>query len=351
MVDLRGFMNHQEIKGALGMKGGVNPIATKSDRREKYRRELSVHELQQFVRRYRWTGLPKGLDATLMERILYFRGQVVLFKIDDTYYSTPFALNGNIDLYGRYQAVSPLTFNGSTMTDANGEVQLGDGVFLQGKVVPITYDLENLEGKEGVILYDYTPGISSYIIPRYQLNITHVGDLADIVVLIRHNLISSARIYAVRCLDEGQKDSVYEEFSDLENSILEDGKRIFAVTAPTSPNELFQDKVLETQTYWECFVSLDNLRENLMGIENTGIFKKKERELQKEAEIEAGNTHLIYQDGLYMRQRACELFNALFNENIWCEESETIKGQDIDGDGNIDDEEGMSGGMVSDEEV
>lgn len=336
----KGLINQQELKGLIGAKGGVNPIASRSERRESLRQAFEIRELQQFVRRYRWTGLPKGLDPTLMERILYYRGRVVLFKFNEKYFAVPFALNGTIDVYGRYQTVVPLTFNGSVATDDDGKKSMTDGEFIQGMSVKVCYDVEDTEGKDAVILNDYTQGYSEWVLPRHQANKYYNSDLADIVVLIRHNLISSARVFSVRVLDEGQKESVLEEFNDMENNILENGKRIFPITASTSIEEFLKDKTLETQQYWECFVSLDNLRENLIGIENNGIFKKKERVLKGEQEIEAGSADLVYQDGLFNRQQMCESFNALFGENIWCEESEVISGVDVDMDGNIDDEEG-----------
>lgn len=347
-MEIMGYVNQQEVKALVGMKGGVNPIASKGVRRQAYSRELEVHQIQQFVRRYRWKGLPKGLDPTLMERILYYRGQVVIFQLDGTFYATPFALNGSIDLYGRYMTVTPLTFNGSIMTDSEGNKRNGDGVFIQGMDLPICYDEENIEDKLGVILYDYTPGIASHIIPRFQLNITHIGDLADIITLIKYNLINSAIARGVRVSDEGQRESVEAEFANIEAEILDNNKQVFAVTAPTAIEDILKAQTLNTQAYWECFVSLDNLRENLMGIENTGIFKKKERDLKMNVEMEAGNAHLVYQDGLYQRQRTCEIMNAMFGTYAWCEESEVIAGEDSDKDGNIDDEEGAKEGNVND---
>lgn len=336
----RGYVNQQELRGLIGAKGGVNPIAEKSERRESLRRSFEIRELQQFVRRYRWVNLPAGLDPTLMERILYYRGRIVIFRFNDKYYATPFALNGTIDVYGRYQAVVPLTFNGSIATDNDGNKSMADGEFIQGMTLNVCYDVNLTEDKDAVILNDYTQGYSEFVLPRYQANKYYNSDLADIVILIRHNLISSARIFSVRVMDEGQKEAVLDEFSGLEYDILENGKRIFPITSAVAMDEFLRDKTLETQDYWECFVSLDNLRENLIGIENNGIFKKKERVLKGEQELEAGSADLVYQDGLFNRQQMCERFNALFGEDIWCEESEVVSGYDYDGDGNIDDQEG-----------
>lgn len=336
-----GYVNQSALAGMLGFGGKITTTVTKSgERRGAYLQGLQTRELSQFIRRYRWTGLPKGLDQNLIERILYFRGRVVLFKLEDTYYSLPFALNGGIDLYGRYHAVVPLSFNGSISTDAEGKQQMADGEFVQGMTLKVCYDIDATEGKQAVILNDYTQGISEFIIPRYQLNYVYHEDLSSIIVLIRHNLISSARIFSVQCVSEGQVDAVITEFDNLEDEILNNGKRIFPITGSADLKEFLKDKTLESQQYWECYVSLDNLRENLIGIENNGIFKKKERILVGEQEIEAGSADLVYQDGLFNRQQMCERFNQMFGTDMWCEESEIISGTDADKDGNMDDEEG-----------
>lgn len=344
MADLQ-YMNYQDIKEEVGMIKKNNPVATRtSTRRADYERELEIHQFQQALRKYRWSGLPKGLDATMLERILYYRGQLILFKLHDYYYALPYALNGNIDVYGRYISVTPLTYNGSVNVDADGNEYMGDGVWIQGQVLKVAYDELSLDGKEAVILRDYSNGNSQYTIPRYTVNKTHIQDLSDILVLVHNNLVSSAVVWTVQAKDEGQQQEIEATYATLEEQVLENGKRIFVITAPTGVDKLFEHVDINTQAYWECFVSLDNLRENMMGIENTGIFKKKERELKLNVEMEAGNAHLVYQDGLYCRQETCMIFNKLFNENIWCEESEVISGNDNDKDGNIDDQEGEKKG-------
>lgn len=326
-----GYMNQADLKKALGFGGKVNPISLKSGLREFFTTGISVRELQQFVRRYEWKNLPEGLDATLMERILYFRGRIMIFKnLDGKFYSLPFALNGSIDIYGRYNSVTPLTFNGSIATDEDGGQYQTDGEYLSGKQFRVLYDeymaQQYKPESSAVIINDYTQGISEYIIPRYQLNLVYHKELANIIVLVRHNLVSSARVYSVRVLDQGQADSVREEYEDMESQILDEGKRIFTVTSSSELKEFLTDKKLETQEYWECFVSLDNLRENLIGIENNGVFKKKERQLKGEQELEASSADLVYEDGLFNRQQAAKRINALFGTNIEVCMSPTIQG-------------------------
>ena len=321
-----GLVNQQMLKKQLGFDGKVNPVAIKSGRRDLYARSLAIRELEQFVRRYEWKNLPEGLDATLIERILYYRGRLVLFEYNGTFYSLPFALNGVIDVYGRYKTVTPLTFNGSIVTDDDGNQSMGDGEWISGLELNVYYGSGDIATKSGVILNDYTQGMSEFIIPRYQINHVYHEDLANIVILIRHNLISSARVYTLRVNDEGQYKAVMNELNDMETDILEGGKRVFPITAVQKLEEILQDKKLETQQYWEAYVSQDNLRENLMGIENNGIFKKKERQLKGEQELEASSADLVYEDGLFNRRQFAERVNILFGTNIEVVESAVIQG-------------------------
>lgn len=335
-----GYVNQQLLKRMLGFEGKVNPVALKSGRRDLYTRSLAIRELQQFVRRYEWKNLPEGLDANLIERILYYRGRLVMFKLGDTFYSLPFALNGTIDVYGRYKTVTPLTFNGSIATDEDGKEQLTDGVWIGDLTLDVYYGSGDPLTKQAVILNDYTQGNSEFVIPRYAVNMVYHEDLANIIILIRHNLISSARVYTLRVMDKGQYDAVMAELNDMEKDILENGKRVFPITASTKLEEILQDKKLETQQYWEAYVSQDNLRENLMGIENNGIFKKKERQLKGEQELEASSADLVYEDGLFNRRQFCERFNKIYGTNIEVVESNVIQGvEELPQEGNEEEEE------------
>jgi hypothetical protein len=338
-MDFGGYINQSKLKRLLGFNGRNNPVAKTTGIREEIENNLETRERQQFMNRYVWKNLPKGLSANMMERILYYRGRIVVFQLNDCFYGLPFALNGNIDVYGRYMTVTPLTFNGSLLYNEKGEEYVGDGEWLPDMKIEVAYDIDDLEGKTGVILNDYSQGISEFIIPRYQLNKVFHKELANIVVLVRHNLISSARVFTLRILDEGQRKAVADELAAMEEDILENGKRVFTVTSSTQLEELLKDKTLETQNYWECFVSLDNLRENALGIENNGVFKKKERQLKGEMELEASSADLVYWDGLEQRRQFAEKFNALYGLNVVVEESPVITGI-------YEEEEGQENGNV-----
>ena len=81
------------------------------------KKQLRILDEQNAVNRFTWYNLPSGLNSRLMERILYYRGQGMFFKLQDKFYFLPYALDGSIDVYGRFTDVTPLPFNGKSSTD------------------------------------------------------------------------------------------------------------------------------------------------------------------------------------------------------------------------------------------
>ena len=79
------------------------------------KRVLRIIDEQDAVERFHWVNLPDGIDGELIERVLYYRGQGAFFfmETDGKFYFLPYALDGSIDVYGRYTGITPLPFNGS----------------------------------------------------------------------------------------------------------------------------------------------------------------------------------------------------------------------------------------------
>lgn len=85
------------------------------------KKELRIVDEQDAVNRFVWYNLPKGLDARLIERILYYRGQGAFFQLDDRFYFLPYALDGSIDVYGRFTGITPLPFTGTASTEKKND--------------------------------------------------------------------------------------------------------------------------------------------------------------------------------------------------------------------------------------
>ena len=94
----------------LPIKMGGSPSQLKED----IRKLLRIVDEQNAVNRYNWINLPDGLTGELIERMLYYKGQVAFFymETDNTFYCLPYALDGSIDVYGRFTGITPIPFNG-----------------------------------------------------------------------------------------------------------------------------------------------------------------------------------------------------------------------------------------------
>ena len=74
---------------------------------------------QDAINRYKWYNLPCNISSEELERLLYYKGQLCFFyfKDLDEFYFMPFALEGSIDFYGRYNKIHPVPMSSGTEDD------------------------------------------------------------------------------------------------------------------------------------------------------------------------------------------------------------------------------------------
>lgn len=295
----------------LKMKGEV-PCTLKSDMKKLIRDK----DLITAVKRYKWDNLPKGLNEEFMERLLYYRGQGCLFKLDDLYFFLPYAMLGTPDVYGRYTKITPLPWGTLTIKDGEKEKPWIPGLELipiyDPKEVPETADVENL----CVIINDRCPQYNSAtIIPRQLINDPLLDVMAECIPFMRTSLIAGTGIKGMRVSDQDQADDVRTAGETLVNNALT-GKMYVPVTAAVELQELTGGPLSRAEEYMSAFQSLENFRLSTYGIENAGVFQKKAHMLESEQNMNGGNIGLILQDGLDRREYAAEIFNKIFGESI-----------------------------------
>ena len=93
-------------KNGLPIKAGSNPCSYKED----IKRFLRIIDEQDAVNRYKWYNLPCNLTSQELERMLYYKGQLAFFYMEDLdeFYFMPYALDGTIDFYGRFNTIHPV---------------------------------------------------------------------------------------------------------------------------------------------------------------------------------------------------------------------------------------------------
>jgi hypothetical protein len=326
----------------LPIKAGDNGISclTKAD----IKKQLRILDEQDAVNRFTWYNLPSGLNSRLIERILYYRGQAMFFKIKDNFYFLPYALDGTIDVYGRFTEVTPLPFNGTTKSKDGKELP-----WIPGLKRKVAYDIqlpEDYMTEDGevnwdkieedqdtycVLLKDYTEQISQTNISRQILQDPVLDVMADMFPFMRTALLNSTGIQGMRVNSQDEYANVEAASRSVNRAALE-GKKYIPVVGNVDFQDLAGGEAAKAEEFLLAMQSLDNYRLSLYGLDNGGLFQKKSHVLEAEQAMNTGNCGLVMRDGIQNRQDFCNIVNSIFGLQIWCEPSEVITGMDTNGD-------------------
>ena len=317
-------------------------VSNKYSAKTDIKRALRIIDEQDAVNRYVWYNLPCNITSQELERMLYYKGQLCFFYMKDLneFYFMPYALDGTIDFYGRYNTIHPVPMTSGT-DDKAGKAQ---AEYLSQLKLKCIYGINvkdidlDLYTNSAVLLHDYTKQLSQTIIPRVDINDPILDMMAECPAYMRTSLIEGTGISGVRVGDADQADSVLEGANTLQESAL-NGNPWVPIVGNVEFQELTAGQLNKSEEYMLAMQSLDNLRLSTYGIDNGGLFEKKAHELQTEADINGGPVGLIMQDGLAIRQQFCNIVNSIWNVGIWCEPAQNISGTDVDGDGQINDED------------
>lgn len=325
----------------LPIKAGDNQINSIS--KAEIKKQLRILDEQDAVNRFTWYNLPTGLNSRLMERILYYKGQGMFFKLQDKYYFLPYALDGTIDVYGRFTDVTPLPFNGKAQTGDK------EKPWITGLKRRVLYDvlmpeeivmddgevnweaLEDIQDNCCVLIKDYTEQISQTNISRQILQDPILDVMADMFPFMRTALLNGTGVQGMRVNSQDEYSNVEAASRSINRAALE-GKKWVPVVGNVDFQSLTDGQVAKAEEYLLAMQSLDNYRLSLYGLDNGGLFQKKSHMLEAEQKMNTGTTGLILRDSLQCRQDACNIINSYFGLQIWCEPSEVVIGMDMNGD-------------------
>ena len=302
------------------------------------KRQLNIVDLQDALNRYTWYNLPKGLTGNLIERILYYKGQGALFYMEsnETFYFLPFALDGSIDVYGRFTGITFLPFNGAT---SDGEEKPWIQGFKKTPRYEVMTDPEEATVENVmdscVILRDYSQQISQTILPRSTVNESILNVMAECIPLMRTALINSTGINGMKVSNEDEQSNVKAASLAIQKAAL-NGEKWIPMVGQVEFQELVNGPTAKAEEFLLAMQSLDNYRLSLYGLDNGGLFQKRSHMLEAEQRMNNGNSGIILQDGLYQRQEFCDIVNSWFGLSIYCEISETVNNIDVNGDMLVD---------------
>ena len=306
------------------------------------RRVFRIIDEQRAVNRYTWYNLPAGLSSQELERLLYLKYSLCFFYFAELkqFFFMPYALDGTIDFYGRFNTIHPVPMTSGNEKEAESKAFKEQASLLSTKKLDVVKDVvvfsdeitEDKLTKSAVILRDYTNQMGQLGEPRYLLNDNLLELEADCLPFMRTNLLLGTGIQGLRVPDADCASEVDAVASQMYNSALV-GNPYVAITAPVEFQELQPNSTMKASEFFLALQSIDNLLLSTYGIENTGVYEKKAHILESENAVNASNVSLVMQDGLSQRQNFCNIVNSIWNLGIWCEISETVSGLDINGDG------------------
>lgn len=317
---------------------------------------MSIIDRQDAVNRYTWYNLPDGLTSQMVERMLYYKGQLCFFYLEalDKFYFMPYALDGGIDFYGRYVGVHPIPFSGGT-TDEEQELTKAQQNALAAIKLKPTYDVllpeelweEGMDALTGrcVLLRDYTNGLSQTTIARQIINDPIVEVESELIPFMRTALIRATGVKGMRVGTENEQTNVESANRSMLNAALT-GKINIPIVGTVDFQELNDGQVGKAEEFLMTLQGVDNFRLSTYGLDNGGLFQKRQHMLQSEEDMNAaggGSVGLIMQDGLTLRQEFCDIVNSIWGLGIWCDVSETVSGTDKNMDGELSDQQDQSG--------
>ena len=208
-----GKNNAKMIDPSVYLAAGVDPKTKKPLRlldnglKGQVRAAFRIIDEQDAVNRYKWYNIPFELSSEEIERMLYYKGSLIAFNLNDKFYMTPYALEGTIDIYGRYNSVHPVPMASGTEEDKKRDLDAISNALskLHLIVVKTPKDFEELREEDldnsAVILYDYTKQLSQTILPRSALNEGFVDAEAEILPYMATALLAGTGIKGLRVND------------------------------------------------------------------------------------------------------------------------------------------------------
>lgn len=308
--------------------------------KNQFRRAFRIIDEQDAVNRYKWFNIPCDLSSEEIERLIYYKGQLCFFyfKELDKFYMLPYALDGTIDFYGRFNSVHPIPFSVGTTEEEKAKVKEMETLLSTIRLTvvkdPVIEEELTEEMFEGscVLLHDYSKQLSQTIIPRQQLNDCFVDIEAEIIPYLSTALLAGTGVKGLRVNDADAAEETERASKQIKTSALT--KKLFvAMTSSVEMQELADGSPLKSEEFLLALQGIENIRKGTLGIENGGIFQKKAHKLQSEQNGNESSVATVFQDGLSIRQRFCNIVNSIWGTDLWCEPSEAVISEDLNGDG------------------
>lgn len=307
---------------------------------------LSRIDAQDAVNRFQWYNLPVKMSSVELERLLYLKGNLCLFYFTelDEFFIMPYALDAGLDFYGRYKSVHPIP-----LCDEDDPEYKKQAAVLAQKHLKVLYDIptEPLEGGPGdycVLIHDYTSCNSAQdVLPRSSIQQGLLDVMSDCIPFMRTALLNGTGVAGMRVGSKDEATNVINANLSVDRAAVT-GKKWIPIVGQLDFQDLTGGQIAKGEEYLMAMQSLDNFRLSTYGLENGGLFEKKQYQNNAQTMLNgSGQIGNALQDSLANRQFPCDIANAAWGLGMWCDVSEAACGMDLNMDGLAGSEQDQSG--------
>jgi len=249
------------------------------------------------VNRYKYKNLPKGMEAYLIEDLLFWRGQLIAFKYHDsnTILCLPCANSGDLDVYGRLQKANPVSYNG---------VQMPFNIRCRE-------DLIGDEPQEGVLWLNNLTTASTFGLIKPFVD--------QFIYILQSKMVNCAMARKPVIIKANKKTAgaLNMQFTQIFGNQINPLKVSYDDSDLSSMLEVLNLGIVYDQaSYWDDLKNTWNWILTLCGISNNENVAKKERLIVDESGANSENVIGQRFDTLAFRQKAVEEMNKVFGLNI-----------------------------------
>ena len=294
-------------------KYAVNPKYTYAPDRDGLTRYMKNLDSVQACNRFEWRNCPKSIPAFRIEQMLYNRGALVFFKQNHQFRLLPFWANNELNMYGLMKTVTPIAYNG-TLADIEKEIEKekGQNPFNMQLTVANYGTDENIEGK-AVILFDrdnsymYSGGVEPIAIHQAKA----IEQIVNRLCVLNVNLINSQGKNIIVVKDGKQANAVDKNLQSIMNS-----DNPYSVAKANYDISVINNTIdYKEQEIWEDIMSWNNMRLANLGIQNSGLFNKKERQLANEVDTQNDQINNVLMAFYKSRKRFIEQIRETFKDD------------------------------------
>lgn len=265
----------------LDAKWAFNPVRAYAPQRRKLQIFMDNLDGVEACNRFKWVGLPNSIPAFMIEQMLYQRGALVFYKEGNEFRISPFVANGKLNMYGLFTKVKPIKFNASaTKNYSNIDAE---------EQFVCNYGDE--DKKTAVILYDRFDGFTrtNGPLPLIDLQRTLTREIVNRLSFLNINLVNSQGKNIILVKDPKQSAVIEKSLNNVYNS-----DKSFSLVKSKFDVQVINNEIeYKEQQLWEDIMSWNNLRLQNLGINNNGLFNKKERLYSGESDSNDEQTEVI----------------------------------------------------------